>query len=198
MNSAAQPEPMSPALRRVVILLLVNLGLSVVLTVLVLLFRDSILAYQLDRLALPPGADRSAASAGLSTGLWSRMVGVLVVAVVYAVLVRRLRQGRRRAYLRVLWISIVGLGAIVYLIVSGQYPVWMRIEQILQGLVLLALLWAVTRPAVRDRFARNPSPARDDALDSGLVAEPGPASLPRRPRAHRRLATGPGAREADR
>jgi hypothetical protein len=33
------------------------------------------------------------------------------------------------------------------------YPAWMRAEQLLQALVLAALLWFVLRPEVRAHFA---------------------------------------------
>jgi hypothetical protein len=50
--------------------------------------------------------------------------------------------------------AVVGIAGIGYLVLSGQYPVWVRAEQIVQGLVLLGLLWAATRPAVRALIAR--------------------------------------------
>ena len=36
---------------------------------------------------------------------------------------------------------------------SGQYPAWVDVEQVVQAVVLLAILWTVTRPAVRRHFA---------------------------------------------
>jgi hypothetical protein len=45
---------------------------------------------------------------------------------------------------------------IAYLILGGQYPIWMRVEQGLQAVVLVVLLIAVSRPEVRGRFAKRP------------------------------------------
>jgi hypothetical protein len=40
------------------------------------------------------------------------------------------------------------------------YPVWMRVEQLLQAVVLAVLLYFVLRPQVRAHFARG-LPGRD-------------------------------------
>ncbi|GAA3108386.1 hypothetical protein GCM10010464_84100 [Pseudonocardia yunnanensis] len=143
-----------PELRRVIALLLVNLGLSAVLAVLFAAFHDTLLDYQVAHMALPASADGAAVRASLSAGLWSRAFAVIIVGVVYVFLIRRLRRGVRRAYFRVLVLSVVSLAGIVYLATSGQYPSWVLVEQVIQALVLLALLWAVTRPAVRGHFSR--------------------------------------------
>jgi hypothetical protein len=146
--------PAPAELHRVVTLLRVNLALSALLAVLVAVFHTALLNFQMQRLALPTSADTTGAREGLSIGLWSRVITVVVIAAVYVVLIRRLRAGRRRAYLRVLILSVVSLLGIGYLVFSAQYPAWVLVEQAVQALVLLALLWAVTRPAVRRYFAR--------------------------------------------
>lgn len=152
-NPIAAPIP--GALRRVITLLLINLGLSAVLAILFAVFHTSLLDYQISRLGLPPSADIASVRAGLSAGLWTRAAAVVIIGVAYVFLVRRLRMGRRRAYLRVLVISVVSLAGIGYLATSGQYPSWVLAEQVVQGVVLLGLLWAATRPAVRRHFAKR-------------------------------------------
>jgi hypothetical protein len=147
IDGALEPGPGQSGLRRVIVLLLVNLGFSLVLTVLMFVFRNELVDYQLSHLRPPPGTDLAAMRIQLRSQVWSRSIGVLVVSMVYALLIRRL-----------LWISVAGLLGIVFLIVAGQYPVWMRIEQVAQAVVLASLLWAVTRPAVRARF-RKPATA---------------------------------------
>ena len=88
--------------------------------------------------------------------MWGRLAGNVIVSVFYVWRSFALRRGSRYAYVRTYYIAIVGLLALVYLfVVSNQYPVWMRVEQVLQALVLLALLIAVSRPAVRARFAKQ-------------------------------------------
>lgn len=84
---------------------------------------------------------------------------VVVVGVVCAFLVRGLRQGRRRAWFRLLAVSTVGPVGILAVLATGQYPMWVDVEQVVQAGVLVALLWAATRPAVRAHFARRTQPA---------------------------------------
>jgi hypothetical protein len=69
-------------------------------------------------------------------------------------LVRALLRGRRRAYLRVIWLSVLGIGSLALLWIN-PYPLWMRAEQVLQALLLAAILVRVTRPEVRGYFARR-------------------------------------------
>ena len=150
-------RPADPALRLVITLLLVNLGFSILLTALTFVFRDSIVDYQLAHAHLPPHADPVVIDSVkniLRQTVWVRVAGNVIVSLVYVLLVRRLRRGQRRAYLRVIALCVAGLVGIGYLILAGQYPVWMRVEQGLQAIVLLGLLWAVTRREVRDRFAK--------------------------------------------
>jgi bacteriorhodopsin len=141
-----------PELRRVTTLLLVNLGLSALLAVAFLVFHRSLLDYQVAHMNLAPGTDVDAVRDGLSASLWSRVGGVVVIGLVYTVLLRRVRAGQRRAFFRILILSVVSLAGIAYLLSTGQYPVWVDVEQGIQAAVLLGLLWAVTRPAVRAHF----------------------------------------------
>jgi hypothetical protein len=151
-----QHLPMDSALRLVLILMFVNLGLSVLTTILVLIFRNSVIDYQLAHTHIPPGADLGLMRTALQDALWGRLVGSILVSAVYIWRAFALRRGSRGAYIRLYYIAIIGLIGIAYLIfVSTQYPTWMRVEQVLQAIVLVALLVAVSRPAVRDRFAKQ-------------------------------------------
>ena len=153
VNSEARPHRAPPPeLRRVVALLLANLGLSALLAVLFVVFHTSLVDYQIAHLNLPPDADVAAVRTGLAAGLWTRAITVVIIAVVYVFVIRSLRRGRRRSWFRVLILSVVSLAGIVYLVSSGQYPAWVLVEQAVQALVLLALLWAATRPGVRAHF----------------------------------------------
>jgi hypothetical protein len=150
------------ALRPVIHLLLVNLILSIGLTVVVLLLRHSVIDYQVDHAHLRSESTMSAAEQrrilrdSATLAVYSRVVGNVVVAVVYYFLVRSLLRGRRRAYRRVLWLSIGGIASLG-LLWTQPYPNWMRIEQVAQGFVLAAILYQVTRPEVRAYFAK-PAP----------------------------------------
>ncbi|WP_158880753.1 hypothetical protein [Amycolatopsis anabasis] len=148
MPSSVAPTRAETALRPVIRLLYLNLAISVVFAALTFLFEDSILDYQV---ATQPGATRQA----LADVLWIRPVSVLVVGILYFGIAKRLHLGRRRTYARVLIIAILGFAGLVFLVVSAQFPLWMRIGQVAQAAVLLALLFFVTRPQVRALFAKH-------------------------------------------
>ena len=136
----------------------VNLGLSVVTTVITLLLRTSVLDYQLAHAHIPAGASPVAIDTirrALQTALWSKTVATVLVAGLYIWRAYALRRGSRGAYLRLYYICVAGIIGIAYLILAGQYPVWMRVEQGLQAVVLVALLIAVSRKEVRYRFAKQ-------------------------------------------
>lgn len=159
LGPMTKPTPAHPSeLRRVITLLLVNLGLTALLAIVCVIFRTSLVDYQIQRMGL---ADTESVRSGLSAGIWSRVGVVAIVGVVYAFLIPRLRLGRRRAYVRVLVLSVVSLAGIAYSLATAQYPVWIDVEQVVQAVVVAALLWAATRPAVRRHFATSRAPAAD-------------------------------------
>jgi hypothetical protein len=153
----APPEPSE--LRAIVVLLVVNLALSLTLTVVTILARHSIVNYQLDHRHITDPATRSTLRHGYLATIIGRVVGNIVVSVVYAFLMRALFRGRRWAYRRVIWLAAAGIVGLL-VIQASPYPVWMRIEQLVQALVLAGLLYFVTRPPVRGYFAKG-LPGRD-------------------------------------
>jgi hypothetical protein len=152
---ATPPRSLHP----VIYLLIANLGVSILLSVAVLVLRHSVVDFQVNhqRLrtdsALSPARQLDLARTTASIAIWSRVAGNLIIGVVYWFLVRSLLRGKRRAYLRVLWLSIVGIVSLVFLW-TKPYPSWIRIEQVLQAFLLLAILYRVTRPEVRAYFAK--------------------------------------------
>jgi uncharacterized membrane protein len=148
-------QPMDNALRLVITLMFVNLGLSVVLTLLMLIFHNSIINYEFARTQVPAGSDPAVVRNALQDALWGRVAGVVIVSALYVWRSFSLRAGKRGAYLRLIWICVIGLAGILYLLAGAKYPVWMRVEQVLQGIVLISLLITVTRKPVRDRFAKQ-------------------------------------------
>jgi hypothetical protein len=166
---AAPPPPPEPAptagppppreLRPVVALLMTNLGLSILLTIAVLLARHSVVSYQLDHRHVTDPAQRDVLRRSYSAGIYGRIIGNVVLSVVYVFLVRALLRGRRWAYRRVILVGTIGTVGLL-LAQLTPYPVWMRTEQLLQALVLGALLWCVLRPEVRQHFAKG-LPGRD-------------------------------------
>jgi hypothetical protein len=159
------------ALRPVVGLLLVNLALSIVLTVLVALLRHSLVTFQLDARHVTDPAVRQQLRSAYTASIVSRGVSNIVLSVVYTFLVRALLRGRRWAYRRVLWLSGAGIIALLALQLT-PYPWWMRTEQLVQAAVLATLLFFVTRPEVRAHFAPG-LPGRDIGR-FGRRRRPGP------------------------
>lgn len=145
------------ALHLVIVLMFVNLGLSVLTTIVTVLLRTSVLDYQVAHTPLPAGSPLSthAVRETLQSSLWLKLGASVVVSAFYIWRAYALQRGSRGAYLRLYYICIAGLVGIGYLILSGHYPVWMRVEQGLQAVVLVALLVAVSRAPVRHRFARS-------------------------------------------
>ena len=147
---AGAPAPR--VLRPVVALLLTNLGLSVLLTAAVLLARHSIIDYQLDHRHITDPHQRATLRSSYSAAIIGRVVGNVVISIVYVFLVRALLRGRRWAYRRVIWLGAVGIISLAFLLFT-PYPLWMHVEQVVQALVLAALVYCVTRPEVRAYFA---------------------------------------------
>jgi hypothetical protein len=168
-----------PALRLVVVLLFSSVGVSLVFAALTLLFRHSVLAYQL---AHHSGADPGA----LERTLWTRPIPTVVVAILYIGVARRLRAGGRRAYRRVRIVSVIGILAVTWLLVSGEYPGWLRVVQGVQLATLAALAVAVNRRAVRDELVgpvpdtrpRNRKAAWTLVALSPLIAEVSLGNVP--------------------
>ena len=156
-----QPPPQPPEsgwqdapreLRPVVILLLINLGLSIMLTIATVFARHSIVNYQLDHRHITDASQRAVLRESYTAGIIGRVVGNIVVSVVYVFLVRALVRGRRWAYRRVILLGCLGIVALI-LVQITPYPAWMRVEQLVQALVLAGLVYFVTRPSVRAHFA---------------------------------------------
>lgn len=146
------------ALRLVLIIMFVNLGLSVLTAIVTLILKDSVVDFQLAHAHLPPSAPPAEIALlrrTLETGLWTKLVAMVLVSAIYIWRAYSLRRGSRGAYVRLYYICIAGLLGIAYLIFAMQYPVWMRVEQGLQAVVLIALIYAVSRPEVRARFAKR-------------------------------------------
>ena len=82
-------------LRPVVVLLVLNLTVSIVLTVATLLARHSIVNYQLDHRHITDPAQRRTLQDSYTAGIVTRAVANVVVSVVYVFLVRALFRGGR-------------------------------------------------------------------------------------------------------
>jgi hypothetical protein len=81
---------------------------------------------------------------------------VLLVAILYVWVVRRLRAGSPTAYRRVRIVSAAGLVAVAGQLAFGGYPLWLQTIEGAQLAVLAALIVAVNRPIVRSAFPAVP------------------------------------------
>jgi hypothetical protein len=153
-NPGAAGPPAPDELRAVVILLIVNVALSLALTVVTVVFRHRIVDFQLNHRHVTDPAQRASLRDGYVGSIIGRVVGNVVVSVVYVFLVRALLRGRRWAYRRVIWIGCAGIIGLILLQLT-PYPAWLRVEQLTQAVVLAALVWFVTRPAVKAHFAAH-------------------------------------------
>jgi hypothetical protein len=145
----------SDVLRPVVRLLLLNLSLTIVLAVLTVVFRQQLVDYQFAHTAGIANDDADTQAVVRKTlmySTWARPAAALVISLLYLSLLRGLRAGRKRAYIRLHIITFVSLASIIYLLVSSHSPQWVMIEQIVQGAVQLILILTFTRPKVRALF----------------------------------------------
>ncbi|GLZ77763.1 hypothetical protein Afil01_25700 [Actinorhabdospora filicis] len=127
-----------PPVGGVVAALFTAVGLSVVFAAATVVFRAQVAAHQ----------------GGTEAAVWIRAGMVGLGALLYAWLARRLSQGSRRAYLRIRALAVIGVIGVGYLLVSGQYPPWLRAVQGLQLAALITL--AVLTFRVRAHFPKPP------------------------------------------
>ncbi|HEY3748533.1 MAG TPA: hypothetical protein VGL80_05000 [Pseudonocardiaceae bacterium] len=163
MNSTTDTETRTgttaqqPQLDRLVRVMLVNLAVGLVVAAVTLVCHTQILDFQLA--ALSQG-DRSGAVDGLSTQLWSRPGPAVAVGLLYPLFIRRLRAHQRRAYRRVLIVSVLQIASLLWYVIGGSYPWWLHALQIVQLVAVVAVLIVATRRPVRALFPRT-------AKDSG-------------------------------
>jgi len=93
----------------------------------------------------------------VSIYIWGRAVTELVLGAAYFLFACLWRQGKFWGYLRMLMTSALALMSVLSVVVlPGSYPWWLRLEQFIQLLVVVALAYRLTRPAMRRRFAKKP------------------------------------------
>jgi hypothetical protein len=94
--------------------------------------------------------------AAVNAVVWIRSAGVLLLALLALRWAAQLGRGSRGAYRRLLWVSIAGSLGIAALALSpdSPFPLWFRVEQAGQGLVLVALAVVLCTPQVRGLWRR--------------------------------------------
>jgi hypothetical protein len=124
------------ALRTVTALVGSYLGISVLTLVAIILFRND--------------------PAIVNIAVWIRGTIVVASAALMFVFARRASGGAPRGFLRVRLISAIMLVAIVVIIaLPGTFPLWMKLEQAVCGLLLLIVVILVNGRRLRSFFAAS-------------------------------------------
>src|SRR4051794_34470343 len=91
-----------------------------------------------------------------ATKLGPNQILLLLVAVLYVWVIRRLRAGSAAAYRRVRIVSAVGFVGVAGRVAFGGARIWLGAVEAAQLALLVALIVAVNRPIVRDAFPAVP------------------------------------------
>ncbi|ODU00688.1 MAG: hypothetical protein ABS81_22925 [Pseudonocardia sp. SCN 72-86] len=85
-----------------------------------------------------------------TTAAWVREIIVVVSACLTVAFARRAAAGSPRAFLRLRLVTAIMLVAIVVIVaVPGAFPIWLRVEQAVCGVLLLGVVVLVNRPTLR-------------------------------------------------
>ena len=150
---SAQPPPRLVPVAAV--LLMVNLGLSILVTILSFVYLDDIIRITLEQAPGSGGSDTATRRAVEST-LWVRVGVNVLIGLLYLFFISRLYRGKRWAWRRLVWLSIAGCVGMVFLL-TQHYPVVFKVEQVLQLLVLAAIADCVLHPDTRRHYAKRPA-----------------------------------------
>lgn len=95
----------------------------------------------------------------ISIYVWGRVVTELVLGAAYFLFAYLWRRGKFWGYLRMLMTSALAfVSALSVVVLGGAYPWWLRLEQLIQLVIVVILFYVLTRPHVRQRFAKKPKP----------------------------------------
>jgi hypothetical protein len=110
------------------------LGLSVATLVAIVLMRDN--------------------SSMVNDAVWVRVTIVVLSAILTCLFAFSAARGSRRAYLRLRIVTAVMVVAIAVIVaLPGPFPVWLKVEQSVCGVLLLAVVLIVNSRQVRSQFA---------------------------------------------
>ncbi|RMI32463.1 hypothetical protein EBO15_42025 [Actinomadura harenae] len=94
-------------------------------------------------------------SSSVTTPVWVRLIIVAVSSLILFALTLRAARGSRGAFRRLRILSAVMLVAIVVIIsLPGMFPVWMRVEQGVCGVLLLGVVLISGNRGLRAGFSR--------------------------------------------
>ena len=144
------PAPRPPRLvTYAAVLLVVNLGLSVLVTILSFVYQDDII-----RLTNVHAATDDVVRQAVLTSLWVRAGVNVLVGLLYLFFISRLYRGKRWAWRRLVWLSVGGCAGMIFLL-TQHYPAIFKVEQVLQLLVLATIAVCVLHPDTRAHYAKR-------------------------------------------
>lgn len=148
---SAPPRAPPQQIKIASILLVVNLVLSLVVTILYVVDRHAILRLTLEQ---HPKLDPADARRTVNAQIWSRGAVNIVVALLYLFIISRLYRGKRWAWRRLVWLSVVGGLGLIFLL-TQPYPAIFKVEQVVQLLVLAGIAACVLHPTTRAHYAKR-------------------------------------------
>ncbi len=93
-------------------------------------------------------------AAEVNPAVWTRAIIVVATAALMLLFAAKAADGSRGAYRRLRIISIVTVVAIAVIIAApGTFPVWLKVEQGLCGLIMAGVAVVANRPRLRTLFA---------------------------------------------
>jgi cytochrome bd-type quinol oxidase subunit 2 len=97
-------------------------------------------------------------AAEVNSAVWTRATIVAITAVVMLLFAARAAEGSRGAYRRLRIISIITVVVIAVIIAApGTFPVWLKVEQGICGLIMAGVAVVANRPRLRALFAAPPA-----------------------------------------
>ncbi len=121
-------------LRRVRLLVSAYLGLSALTLIAIAMLRDN--------------------AAIVTTPVWVRGTIVVASALLTTIFTAQMARGSRTGYLRVRLVSAIMLVAVIGIIAfPSTFPLWMKVEQGICGLLLLGVVILVNGKQLRSKFA---------------------------------------------
>ena len=92
----------------------------------------------------------------ISIYVWGRAITETILSLAFFLFGHLWWRGKFWGYMRMLMTSALGLASTLSVVaLAGNYPGWLRLEQAVQAVVAVAMLYKLTRPAMRRRFAKK-------------------------------------------
>jgi hypothetical protein len=92
----------------------------------------------------------------VNTVVWIRSIAVVAAAVLLYAFAAQAARGKGWAYRRLRLLSfIIPVGVVILIVAPGEYPLWLKIEQAVCGLVVLSIGLILSASHMRSLFPRQ-------------------------------------------